>query len=491
MKARSRRASTVFAAALLAALFRAGPASGGVTLSRLSDVDCKDCNLILISLDTLRADVLGAYGSTFGASPALDDAAHRGFLFKSAYSPAPNTLVSHMTVFSSLYPSSHTIKNHYFTDKLSPDHPTLAQVLKRRGYKTAWSWVNHYPSLDPMLAYHGGHDRGFDAVINESKSRGGSELTALGWLEQNASNRFFLFIHNYRMHGPYTPSRSAMEPFAHKLRQKKYLTLESLEENVKKDVLSDPSLIFSTQAIARMGAFSIKDPVVRWEEIQRLTHGLQHNLYWLAALREKFFWRQFDFRKPADVDDLKALYAMTLNDVDRWFGDLYQGLKRLNILDKTLIVIMSDHGEEMFEHGDMQHTQLHEECARIPLIFMLPSGEGKEIAEIVGNIDIYPTVLDLLGIDSPGRLQGMSLRPLMEGKDYPASRVIFGDHWARSSYSVRDAEYSYIVDRSKGFSEKIYDRIKDPLETRDLIAAKLPAPVDKYRLLLKSYLGGQ
>lgn len=488
MKVRTVHALAAF---VLTALLQGRPALGGMTLSKVSDVDCKDCNVILISLDTLRADVLGSYGSAFGASPALDQAAKYGFLFRNAYSPAPNTLSSHMTVFSSLYPSRHTIKNHYFNDRLNASHPTLAEVLKKRGYKTGWSWINHYPSLDPMLAHQAGHRRGFDGFINESRNRGPDELTAFDWIERNAANRFFIFIHNYRMHGPYTPTRGAVAPFADKLHRKNYLTLEALDDKVREAVMNDPTLLFSTQAVSRMGVFADKDPVTRWEEIQRLTHNLQHNLYWLAALREKFFWRQFDFKKAGDVSDLKTLYTMNLNDVDRWFGELYQKLKGLGILHKTLIVIMSDHGEEMFEHGDMQHTQLHEECLHIPLIFMFPSGEGKEIPELVGNIDIYPTILDLLGIKIPEGLQGMSLKPLMEGKSYPADRVVFGDHWSRSSYSVRDASRSYIVDRSSGLAEKFYDRINDPRETRDLIAAGGAADIDAYRRLLKSYLEGR
>lgn len=475
----------------LAALHRPGTAHGGVSLVDVSAYDCRDCNVILISLDTLRADALETYGADFSVSPAIDRAAKRGVVFTSAYAAAPWTLPSHMSVFSSLYSARHNIRNAWGPEKLGAADPTLAETLKKRGYKTVWAWIAPYPSTDSMmLCSHGGYGRGLDEYINEALIRDDRSPTSFDWLEKNASKKFFMFLHNNHMHDPYAPRWDTLKLFSDRLRRKNYLTLEEISGKLNEDVLNDPSLIFSSQTLSlHPEVFGEKNPDKKQDGIQKLVYALQHKSYWYSILQERLFWPQFDLSKPSDVSDLKALYAMRLYELDRWFGALYRKLEDLKILDKTIIVLMSDHGEEMGEHGGVRHVQLHEEVLRIPLIFLFPSAKGKRVPDIVSNIDIYPTVLDALGIEPPRSIQGISLKPLMEGRPHPGARFVFSDFWEKSSYAVRDASYSYIVDRSGGFEEKFYDRINDRKESRNLIGSKDAAPADAYRRALRDYIG--
>lgn len=455
---------------LIAAAVLLIPWSAG-TLWSAASAECKDCNVILISLDTLRADALGAYGSDFGSSPSIDRAAKKGFVFLNAFSPVPSTIPSHMSVFSGLYPSRHGVLHAWMPGKMRSPHPTLAEILSDLGYRTAWVWVAPFPSEDPMVEIrHVGFGRGFETFINEAVSQGTGTLTAFSWLEKNASEPFFLFLHNYRMHDPYAPSRRSMRLFFNKLHRKKYMTSEDLNQKLSEAIERDPSLVFST----------------------RTASGVMMRYHRLYALRDReMFWRQFNLRDPMQQEDLKTLYAANLRDVDEWFAGLIRKLEDLKILDKTILVLMSDHGEEFWEHGRFSHSQLYVETLHVPLIFIFPKGRGRSIPDVVSGVDIYPTILEILGIGIPETVQGMSLKTLMEGGAYPEERFVFGDHGARSSYSVRDAARAYIVDRSEGFVERYYDRVNDPGETRDLIEANEAVSIKKYRRILKSFLEGR
>ncbi len=466
-------------------------ASAGVSLA--SPLDCKDCSVILISIDTLRADALGAYGSKSGTSPALDRAAERGFVFLNAFSAAPNTLPSHMTAFTGLYPLRHGVKPAIDPGKLDAKHFTLAEILRKRGYKTAWSYASSYPSVDPMIACsHAGFTRGIDTVMNESMNLEPGDPTAIGWLEKNASKRFFLFMHQYRMHAPYAPTRRTLEKFGDKLDGRKYLSQENVSARLVDMVMKKPELLFSTRTLAESEVLLIEDPAARRGEISRMVHEISRKDYRPNTLRESgIFWPQFDLKNPADLNDLKTLYGINLYDVDRWFDGFYKKLEELKILDKTIVVIMSDHGEEFMEHGKFNHTQLYQECIHVPLIFMFPNARGRRIAETVSTADITPTLLHSLGLGAIPDAQGVSLKPLMEGVAYPASRAVFGNFVLSSAYSVRDSSYSYIVEYTDGLAERLYDRAADPGEARNLIDSGVPVPLEKYRRLMKSYMMGE
>ncbi len=487
------RAKRAVAALVLALAFGAGTARAGMVLADANSFGCKDCNVILISLDTLRADVLGAYGSDLGLSPAIDRAAKRGIVFSNAYAAAPWTMPSHMSVFSSLYSQRHNIRNAWGPEKLDAADPTLAEILKKRGYKTAWAWIAPYPSTDSMmLCSHGGYGRGLDEYINEALIRDADSPTVFRWLEKNATNRFFLFLHNNHMHDPYAPRWETLKQFSGRLRRKNFLTHEEILERTEEDILNNPSLIFSSQTIAlHPEVFGLKDMNGKQDGIRKLMTRLQHKSYWYNALLERMFWPQFDLSRPDDISDLRALYSMRLYELDRWFGALQRKLDDLGLRNKTLIVLMSDHGEELGDHGGLRHIQLHEEVLRIPLIFLLPSGNGKRVSGMASNVDIFPTVLAALGLEIPRSIQGISLKPLIEGRPYPDSRPVFSDFWDKSAYAVRDSSYAYIVDRSNGFEEKFYDRINDRGETLNLIGSGGAAPVDKYRRILSEYIGGR
>ena len=177
-------------------------------------------NVLLVTLDTTRADHLGCYGYAQGTTPTLDALAARGTLFRHAYAQAPTTLPSHCTIFTGLYPREHGVRNNG-RDALAPDGATLATVFKEHGYRTA-AFVGSYV-LDPRF----GLNRGFDTYDAEMGAlpRGGNQIEAerpadvvtdraLRWLGSGDKTPFFCWIHYYDPHDPYTPPPAFQQRFA-------------------------------------------------------------------------------------------------------------------------------------------------------------------------------------------------------------------------------------------------------------------------------------
>jgi len=161
-------------------------------------------NVILISLDTLRADYVGAYGQPLPTTPNIDRFATEGVLFENAYTTYPSTTASHMSLFTGLYPSVHGAYGP--THRVPPSIPLLAELLRARGYLTG------AVTEDAMLSAAIGFPRGFDSYQEfkspESRTDGHVKEvvdSGLAWLAENRGGRFFLFLHTYQVHGPYAP----------------------------------------------------------------------------------------------------------------------------------------------------------------------------------------------------------------------------------------------------------------------------------------------
>ncbi|HWX24082.1 MAG TPA: sulfatase, partial [Vicinamibacteria bacterium] len=178
-------------------------------------------NLLFVTIDTLRADHVGAWGYAGAATPALDGLAARGVRFAHAETAVPLTGPSHSTIFTGLYPPLHGVRdNVIFT--LDERHPTLAVLLKRRGYRTA-AFVAAYP-----VAKAFGFGQGFDEyhenfheipIPGQGAERPGNEVAdqAIGWLQREAPGPFFAWVHFYDPHAPYTPPSPYRERFAGRL----------------------------------------------------------------------------------------------------------------------------------------------------------------------------------------------------------------------------------------------------------------------------------
>jgi arylsulfatase A-like enzyme len=316
----------------------------------------------MIAVDSLRPDHLGCYGYGRPTSPAIDGLAARGVLFEHALGQASWTTPSFGTVFTSLYPSQHGALT--VNDMLSRGVRTLAEMLRERGYATCGI------ANAPALSSDYGFDRGFDSYdVAEPETRDAEATTgdALKWLDANGRRPFFLFVHYFDVHLPYSPK----PPY---------------------DRLFDQGYSGSLG-----NAFDVDAYAGRRDDL-------------LALMRQ---W------SPADWDHVRALYDGEISFTDQAIQAFLKGLDERRLEEKTLIVFVSDHGQEFFEHGAYGHGHsLHGEILRVPLILSLPGRlpGGRRVTEQVRLLDVTPTILDVLGAGQAPEFEGVSLLPLARGE---------------------------------------------------------------------------
>jgi len=368
-------------------------------------------NVLLISMDTVRADRLGCYGYDKNTTPNIDSFAEDSVLFKSVVAPIPFTFPSHLSMMTGTIPPYHGV--HDNEGRPIPDsHLTLAEVLKEQGYKTAAIIASY------VLNAKFGLNQGFDSY-NEFKDdsyaptvfvngRRASETGRLTteWLEENSHNKFFLFIHYYDPHFPYHPP----EPF------------------------------------------------------------------------------DAEFKDPYDGE---------IASVDESVGRIIDKLKELDLYDNTLIIITSDHGEMLGEHEEAGHGYyIYESAIKVPLIIKIPgSRKHRTVDEIVGLIDIFPTVCSKLGLQVPDFIQGVDLSSYFQGKGVVDSRYQYTESLTATKFGgnsllgVVSGKWKYI----QTTRPELYNLEKDPGEENNLVEkdpkrAHLMQGNLKY--IMDSYLGG-
>jgi len=381
-------------------------------------------NLLLVSIDTLRADHLGAYGYDLPTSPTIDARlAGEGVTFTDVYSQSPKTTPSHMTLLTSLYPSVHGVElwqNGKPAHVLNPAVHTLAEILKNAGYATAA--FTGGAQIDPVR----GFDQGFDLY-----TVGGQQRRARRWLGRHRWQRFFVFYHTYDVHDPYLPPDEYIRLF---------------DPDYRGRVLD---------AIHRLHAEGGMS-VAAWEGISRR------------------FWESVDRSDPRDVRFVERLYDAGIRRMDaETIRPLLDRLDQLGLARDTLVVFTSDHGEAFGEHGQFQHDDLYAGTVRVPLVLRWPGRlpAGLRIASRVRLIDVMPTILELLGVSAPPSPQGQSLTPLLhDAYGSPAAEGAVSEYSDGRLYeSLRRGGLSYIVD---GPEERLFDLVRDPAERQNVLATR-------------------
>lgn len=320
-------------------------------------------NVVLISLDTLRMDRMSLYGAARSTTPAIDDLAARGVRFTNAFSSSPWTLPAHASLLTGRYPSGLSPN---FNDQLYRLAPLLSSMLKEHGYRTAAVTGGAFVSK----AY--GADIGFDSF------RQGNVRNAVEWLQTNAARPFFLFFHTYVAHIPYLDRRYVQN--------------------------RDGGRLADAYKIGVPGAAAVQTAI----NCGQITPT------------------------ESEKDFLLALYDGGVSAADDEVGELLAALRAADLLDHTIIVVTSDHGEEFWDHTNRAayhgHT-LYNELLRVPLVWHEPhlAYPGSTRMELVGLIDIVPTVMARLGFAVPAGVDGVDLSPLLDGTGWSRERVLFGE----------------------------------------------------------------
>lgn len=374
-------------------------------------------SVLLISIDTLRADRLGAYGNPNGLTPNLDQFARQAVVFDGAYSQAAQTGPSHGSIFSGRYPPQQTT----LADDtlLDPAHPTLAGMLGAYGYQTA-AFVSG-GELSPIRHLDPGFTT-YESVVNFG-SLFHTTPRALAWLDGVDPTRpWFLFIHGYDTHSTYLKP----DPYGY--------------------LHADPHFDGPGQLAAQTMTERIVDGTLT-PAIEPL-RDLQVNLLrpWSPAsrpARDEALAGQ-NGRLVVDDDDvhqIRGVYDGAVAYADAMFGALMAGLQRRGTLDHAVVIVMSDHGEQLGERGAFGHSYgLEDEETHTVLMVRLPRGEhgGRHISGLVEMLDILPTVADLVGAVPPAGIDGGSLYPALIGDPFDARPFVHssGNHLQRT-VSVR------------------------------------------------------
>ncbi len=374
-------------------------------------------NVVFILADTLRADHLGAWGYERPTSPFLDRFAAENLQFRQARSQAACTFPSTNSLLTSRAPFEFLQEE--TRPGIPPQIPSIAEILQRHGYSTGA--VSSSPIVRATPGKHnpvGGYGRGFD-VFNEQCEWYPSDCVtqvSTQLIDEELEEPFFLYAHYLDPHDPFIARKEHRGRFASEY--------TGPHEFIAK---GDPN------PIAEMIRAGTADELLSEEDLQHLVDLYDEDIYSL------------------DVG-LEALYA---------------NLEERGILDRTIIILTSDHGEEFLEHGYIKHcytvygTETH-----IPMLMSLPGKDPAAFDAAVQNLDLVPTLLDYLGLPSEPTMEGRSLRPLIEGE--PFENLAFSTMGVYRG--VDDARHRVIYDLSgksgiEGWS--LYDLEADPGETEN------------------------
>ncbi|HEX3125924.1 MAG TPA: sulfatase [Thermoanaerobaculia bacterium] len=394
-------------------------------------------NVILVLVDTLRADHLGTYGYSRPTSPNVDAFARESLKFENARSQASCTFPSANSILTSRYPSAFLGQPAAHELGIPDSIPSIAEILKHRGFRTAAVSASPVVRNTPGRFNPGaGFGRGFDTFHEDCvwKPAGCVNRAAFPLLQATDDRPFFLYLHYLDPHGPYRPPKSQRGRWAKGRPDKEFIRA------------GDPN------PIGDMIYKGAPDP------------GL----------------------KPSDIEYLVGLYDEEIASFDNQFANLLKELKRTGKWDDTLLIFTADHGEEFLEHGHIKHCRtLYDSSIRIPMFIHFPGVEPKVLKQPVQNLDLVPTILDYLGIDAKGlKLEGESLRPLIEGTGNldPHQYGMQG-----TLRSASDDRHKLIHDLGKG-SFELYDLQADPREKTDRLRQDRRA-FHGLRELLTSWLG--
>ena len=384
-----------------------GDSDGGATAVR----DGRRPSILLISIDTLRADHLGSYGWApydEPVSPAIDALAAEGVTFDEYYAPRGQTTPSLCSMMSGKYPSGHGVRDN--GQRFAKGQKTLVERLGELGYET-FAFVSRIPTNEvghPARGAHvieGGskHPDGTKAVgQNESDAIVADK--ALAWLESEqpgAERPFFGWVHFYAVHKPYSPP----PPY------------DTMFTGDYAGALKPGKKLHPGKVVAELNRAALEQ----------------------TALSEE------------DHRFVLALYDGGIRSTDRHVARLVEKLEERGLAEETIVIVTSDHGEELGEHQNyyFHGNSVYDGTLRIPLIVRWPGhlAPGSRFPHLTQNVDLVPTLLDWIGVEVPEELEGVSLAPWLvpgaEPEGIPREYAFL--EWQDMIWGVRTPEFKYII----------------------------------------------
>ncbi|MFQ6082456.1 MAG: sulfatase [Candidatus Aminicenantia bacterium] len=457
-------------------------------------------NFILITLDTQRADYIGAYSSINALTPCIDSLSEKGILFENCYSLIPITLPAHASIFYSQPPHKLNIYNNgeIFNGE---GKISLAEIFKDKGYLTG-----AFVSLGVLTARYGlknGFDSYYDKFPESRWYLTAEEVNSrvFPWLEENKDQKFFLWIHYSDPHDPYAPPylppnfRIYLNDLLLKEFHLKNSNIYYLNLNLKKGENTLKFEVLNDFPIKKKGyEFRARLTSIEFSNSENLKINFEKG--WLVEKRKKviYFMRKEAVIKLFNSEDKREievkiegkinllpseqidLYRKEVEYVDNEIGKLIDKLQNLNLFDKTYIILVGDHGEGLGEYktawGGPHFGHIHflyNVYLKVPLIIYNPSSKEKgiRISEPVTILDIAPTILDLMGWKKSSQMQGQSLLKIK--KKYQSE--IYAQTYTPESYYDRFSIMKFpwhLISTPKKKEYELFNLSIDPSETENI-----------------------
>lgn len=395
---------------------------------RKESYSCRDCNVIVIAVDPLRADALPSMGGTRDNTPVLNALADRGYAFTNTIAASSWTLPSAMSFMTGVYPSVHGIINKDLLGgngmndtkpatlrETAPRLASLVEEFRSHGYKTGGF------AGGAALNTSYGFDKGFDTYVSDGDfmSLASSSAQALDFIKTHGDEKIFVFLHGFDVHGQYMPANGLDRRFVSPGYQGK-LTGAPFEQK---------------------------------------------------ELREEGVRQGSVYITPEDVDFLRAIYDEKVSYMDAEIGKFLEAYEKIAPERKTVIVFTSHHGDEFYEHGRIDHGMtLYDEVIRVPFILSIPGMDKKiQVDQQVRNVDILPTLLEVVGITPskqvPDSMSGISLVPMLKGENIKLDAISETSYrYAIFQTAIRGYDgWKLIYDREQQVKQ-LYNHAKDERE---------------------------
>jgi arylsulfatase A-like enzyme len=429
----------------------------------------KGPDVLVIVVDTLRADRVGAYGAARDTTPKLDALAQDGILFEETCAQAPRTWQSFVSILTGLYPPRHGVR-FIHDEPLAAGIAHLGSILGEAGYDTA--------SFDPIPFVRGmTGGRGFGLYLDaEAAGRWVQDIELAGavekWLGQERDRPAFAFV---RLHGPHWPYKSDPEILA-----------SFGEEEYAQDSHRFLKGDYGIDVVEPGQGFTLTDA---------------------EAYRERLFDMNYTER---ELDHMSLHYDASVRTTDAVVGHVLDWLRETGRLDSTLVVITSDHGESLGERGYLQHgPRVDYTVMRVPLIVRFPADAahgrpGLRVGQLVRSVDIAPTVLEMLGIEPPARFDGVSLLSVVDdgaelgltcygesGREFMGVDPELALPGIAGKQRMLRSQRWKIIYRHDGKTPifRLYDLVEDPHEERD-VGAEHPEELAELKAELESLMAG-
>ncbi|HJM55951.1 MAG: hypothetical protein CMJ98_02100 [Planctomycetes bacterium] len=425
-------------------------ALGTCTLAAAQVPALKRPNVVVITLDTMRADHMGCYGYFRKTSPNLDELAASSVLFERCLVPMSTTLPSHTSMFTGVWPAEHgvlaNVKKQFIYER-DPSLVTLAEVFGAAGYRTA-AFISAFP-----LRAEAGLATGFE-IYNQptrTKERDAARTTrqATAWLKEVGQQPFFLWVHYFDPHGPYLPPSPYNEAFK---------TTDELRQ--------------------WLGDRAVALTVFR-SKVKRTEQGNKVNL--LSSVNQ---------------------YDGEIAFMDHHIGVLLDHLKEANMWNRTVVAVMGDHGEGLNQHREPGHGFSWDEQVRVPFLLRAPGLEPRKESRLVSATDLAPTLFGL--VDLPATAQKKAHEARTRGFDVLHKtfkpRPLLVQSSARAEMTEHRSELAITTDRWKFMhrsdgGSSLFDLDRDPFELHD-VAVLYPKKVlelaaEAERLLTEQAARGQ